>query len=318
LSSFSEGLKGGVNQAVTFKPVSVALPVLPVVSRSLIVGRWSVPAWWRVAVYPALAGVTVTTLAFVLTLPDWLGFVGFCFVFFSAVVVGVHLRRNTNACTRVFADRVELDNGKGDIRVLRWNDVVVQSNNRCVDVWLENRSSGDTSYEEIRMERLEQGKAVRYCLPGDLHPLSPLGPTFVNLTALRQAFVLSLQLARPELRLSSALWELGELHPATLVQDARPKRFHMLGFGAIALLTAPFVATRDFGGRPLWSLGEIFGVWIFLAIVLGLAHSRRFVRADDPDVVAHRTALLDALKRGAFSAGGQAQGAKAPPGESGR
>lgn len=283
---------------------------LPVTSRSLRVGRWVLPAWWHWVVCADLVLLLPAIFAMQERLPPWLPLLdrfepGLVWAFaatgiFSlSLVLLLHLRRNPNAATRIFADRIELDDGKGQVRVLPWRQIEARTDDQLGDVRIRTVGSGDGSYDAIHLLlRQAGGRVDEERLMCSLHPLGRPAPSFANQYAVRRAFVLALQLARPELRIADEVWALCEVHPATLQRDWRPKWF----FRAILLVGllatggyAWWLGEPAFLSSPLLSILKCVGVLTLVSALGVWIMSQLFVQADEASVTEQRQAALKTL-----------------------
>jgi len=297
---------------------------LPVTSRSLCLGRWALPAWWHWVVCADLVLLLPALFAMRERLPVWLPLLdqfepGLVWAF-SAVgifsltlVLALHLRRDAKASTRIFADRIELDDGKGGLRVLPWRKIEARADDPLGDVRMKTVGSGDASYPAIHlMVRQANGRVAEEQLMCSLHPLGRPAPSFANQYAVRRAFVLALQLARPELRIDDAVWALCELHPATLQRDWKPKWFSHVSMGAMlaAILVFMLMAAPEPAEHPYLDIAALVGLMLVWVIVQALLANWLFAQADDAAVAEQRQAALAELA--------QREGLPWPPRQSGK
>ncbi|MDP5238886.1 hypothetical protein Q9Q94_05060 [Uliginosibacterium sp. 31-16] len=280
---------------------------LPVASRSLCLGRWAVPAWWYWVVCADLVLLLPAIFAMQERLPSWLAWLGqfepglvWAFaatgIFGLSLVLLLHLRRNPDAATRIFGDRIELDDGKGEVRVLHWRRIEARADDQTGDIRIRTVGSGDGSYDAIHlMLRQANGRVEEEQLMCSLHPLGRPAPSFANQYALRRAFVLALQLARPELRIADEVWTLCEVHPASLRRDWRPKWFFRSSMGAMLMAVCALIMSFDLRQHPYLAIAAIVGLMLGWAIVHALLANRLFAQADDASVSARRLAALAQL-----------------------
>ncbi len=269
----------------------------PVISRSIGIGRWWLPGWWRTALIGIMATLALGALCLALpanSIPDLprlfdginpIELLGISFML-ACMLIGIlflaHLRRQPPSMLSFYPDRLEIARAGEETEIWNWSTILTQPK-RDTDVWIEAEGSGRSSYSVICFQLA--GKKARTCkLPLRLNPVGPAEPTYANLVALRRAMLLGMLYCQPTLRIDWSVYKCCEISPRTLMRQRWPKWIDyglgscaMAGLLALLLTDAAIAATLT---HPWLSVAAFSAAMIALAIGLGLLYA---AFAPDPE-----------------------------------
>jgi len=201
------------------------------------------------------------------------------------------------ASTRIYLDRIELENKSCGCRVLYWKNIVRSPDGRP-DVWMESVGSAKSSSTMIAFRYADNDQEIknRY-LYGNLHRERQFDLSYINKSEVRQAFILALLVAQPNLKIDDDVWTMCEVNVESLKTDARPKLYeYFVYLFAMAVMICMFFYFINKGGDRGGGFGDIALAMIVsfcLAVLLiRLARGHLLIDANDPQVVARRQDVL--------------------------